>query len=185
MTKLLWSNALSLDLPLMDETHREFVELLANATEAPDDRLVEAWAVLVDHTDQHFAQEDRWMRQARFASGNCHSTQHKVVLTVMREGLALGTAGQLGVIRQMAHELATWFPQHAQSMDAALALHLRGIGFDATTGDVLRPELLPVDEISGCGSAACAPASVTAKPHAASAASRTLATLKPPAASGQ
>jgi len=163
MTELLWSDAISLDLPLMDETHREFVALLADAAKAPDDRLVDAWAALVDHTDDHFAQEDRWMRQARFASGNCHSTQHQVVLTVMREGLALGAAGQLNVIRQMAHELAVWFPQHAQTMDAALALHLRGIGFDAATGDVARPELLPLDEISGCGSAACVPAPVKAQ----------------------
>jgi hypothetical protein len=44
-------------------------------------------------------------------------------------------------------------------MDAALALHLRGIGFDVATGDVARPELLPAGEITGCGSAACAPAS--------------------------
>jgi hemerythrin-like metal-binding protein len=159
MTELLWSDALSLDLPLMDETHREFVDLLANAADAPDDGLVEAWADLIEHTDQHFAQEDRWMRQAHFASGNCHSTQHKVVLGVMREGLVQGKTGQLHVIRQMAHELAIWFPQHAQSMDAALALHLRGIGFDVATGDVARPELLPAGEITGCGSAACAPAS--------------------------
>ena len=169
MTELLWSDALSLDLSMMDDTHREFVALLAVAANAPDDRLVDAWAALVDHTDRHFAQEDLWMRQTRFASGNCHSTQHNVVLTVMREGLALGSAGRLDVIRQMAHELATWFPQHAQSMDAALALHLRGIGFDIATGEVSRPELLPVGEISGCGSAACTPASATApaKPHAA------------------
>jgi hemerythrin len=105
-------------------------------------------------------------RTAHFASGNCHSTQHKVVLSVMREGLVQGTAGQLHVIRQMTHELAIWFPQHAQSMDAALALHLRGIGFDIATGDVLRSELLPVNEIRGCGSAACAPAP-TAAAHAA------------------
>ena len=108
------------------------------------------------------------MRQTRFASGNCHSTQHDVVLTVLREGLALGATGRLDVIRQMAHELATWFPQHAQSMDAALALHLRGIGFDVATGEVSRPDLLPAGEISGCGSAACAPPSSTsaAHPHA-------------------
>ena len=158
MTELLWSDALSLDLPMMDDTHREFVALLAAAADAPDERLVGTWAALVDHTDRHFAQEDAWMGQTRFASGNCHSTQHKVVLAVMREGLAQGSTGRLDVIRQMAHELATWFPQHAQTMDAALALHLRGIGFDVATGEVSRPDLLPVGEISGCGSATCAPA---------------------------
>jgi hemerythrin-like metal-binding protein len=167
MTELRWSDALSLDLPLMDETHREFVALLATAADAPDDRLVDAWAALIDHTDRHFAQEDLWMRQTRFASGNCHSIQHSVVLTVLREGLALGTAGGLDAIRQMAHELAVWFPQHAQSMDAALALHLRGIGFDVATGEVLRPEFLPVGEIKGCGSMACGPGSASVKLHPA------------------
>ena len=158
MTELPWSDALSLDLPAMDETHREFVALLAAAADAPDDALVDAWASLVEHTHRHFAQEDLWMRQTRFASGNCHSTQHHVVLSVMREGLMLGAAGQLDVIRRMAHELATWFPQHAQSMDAALALHLRGVGFDVATGAVARPDLLPAGAIHGCGSAACTPA---------------------------
>jgi hemerythrin-like metal-binding protein len=158
MTELLWSDALSLDLPMMDDTHREFVALLSTAADAPDDRLVEAWAALIEHTDRHFAQEDQWMRQARFASGNCHATQHQVVLAVLREGLTLGIAGRLDAIRQMAHELALWFPQHAQSMDAALALHLRNIGFDVVTGEVLRPDRLPAAEISGCGSAACTPA---------------------------
>ena len=62
----------------------------------------------------------------------------------------------------MASELADWFPKHAQTMDAALALHLRGIEFDFVTGTIARPELLPLHEISGCGSASCAPATAAA-----------------------
>lgn len=161
MTELTWSDALSLNLPVMDETHREFVELLAIVADAPDHALVDAWQALVEHTDRHFAQEDHWMRQARFASGNCHATQHRVVLSVLREGLALGVAGRMDAIRQMAHELAIWFPQHAQSMDAALALHLRSIGFDPATGAVRHPEFLPATEITGCGSVSCAPEPTT------------------------
>jgi hypothetical protein len=42
-------------------------------------------------------------------------------------------------------------------MDAGLALHLRSVGHDPRTGAVARPEALPADEISGCGSAACTP----------------------------
>ena len=72
-------------------------------------------------------------------STNCHSVQHKVVLEVMREGIALAEAGDPGAIRQMARELAIWFPQHVQNMDAALALHLRSVGFDPLTGTVALP----------------------------------------------
>lgn len=155
MTELQWSDALSLDMPLMDDTHREFVARLASVAEAPDADLLATWRALIEHTDEHFAQEDRWMAQTRFTSTNCHSTQHAVVLRVLREGLEAGAAGRLDVIRQLAHELAVWFPQHAQSMDAALALHLRSVGFDPVSGAVARPERLPSAEIRGCGSAAC------------------------------
>ncbi|MGA0611286.1 hemerythrin domain-containing protein [Caldimonas sp. KR1-144] len=158
MTELTWTDALALQLPAMDDTHREFVDLLSIVARAADDTLIAAWAALIDHTDHHFGQEDRWMRETGFSSVNCHTTQHGVVLRVMREGLELGRAGRLDVIRQMAGELAQWFPQHAQTMDAALALHLRSVGFDAASGELARPELLPEAPISGCGSGSCSPA---------------------------
>ncbi|WP_298208485.1 hemerythrin domain-containing protein [Acidovorax sp.] len=155
MAQLEWSDALNLDLPLMDETHREFVELLAAVDGADDAQLFTAWQALVDHTDQHFGQEDAWMASTRFASGNCHSMQHRVVLQVMREGTARAQQGDLKVLRVMASELALWFPQHAQSMDAALALHLRNVGFDPATGVVHAPQALPGELIHGCGGATC------------------------------
>ena len=155
MPTLEWSDALALDLPVMDDTHREFVELLAQVEAASDETLLALWRTLVDHTDAHFGREDQWMQDTRFSSSNCHSVQHKVVLQVMREGITHAQAGDLGVVRQMARELAIWFPQHAQTMDAALALHLRGIGYDPVTGIVAMPEALPKSVIHGCGGATC------------------------------
>lgn len=157
MPALEWSEALSLELPLMDDTHREFVDLLAIVERADDTQLLDAWRRLVEHTQRHFDQEDRWMHETRFATGNCHSLQHRVVLQVMREGQTRAENGQLEVPRQMAQELALWFPQHAQSMDAALALHLRRVGHDPLTGEVTNPTALPQHEISGCGGVSCTP----------------------------
>lgn len=155
MSTLQWSDSLALGLPFMDDTHHEFVDLLATVANASDDELLPAWRTLIAHTDDHFEREDQWMQDTRFSSGNCHSTQHKVVLEVMREGDKRGQAGELGVVRQMAHELGIWFPQHAQSMDAALALHLRGVGYDPATGIVHAPRALPDEVIHGCGGASC------------------------------
>lgn len=157
MAVLEWSETLALDLPVMDETHQEFVDLLARVERAPDDELTRAWNVLIAHTEAHFGREDAWMRDTGFASGNCHSTQHQVVLQVMREGAQQAAAGQLGVVREMARQLAPWFVGHAQSMDAALALHLRSVGFDPASGRIDAPGALPRTPIHGCGSAACAP----------------------------
>ena len=161
MPKLEWSDALALDLTEMDDTHREFVDLLAVAETAADDALLPAFDALIVHTDDHFGREDRWMQDTRFASSNCHSMQHKVVLDVMREGLQRGRDGDLPLVRQMVHELAIWFPQHAQSMDAALALHLRRVGYDAASGEVRMPGALPDEVIHGCGGACSEPESET------------------------
>jgi hemerythrin-like metal-binding protein len=151
MSSLQWSDALALDLPLMDDTHREFVDLLARVEAASDATLLEAWRELIAHTDDHFGREDEWMKNTQFASSNCHSMQHEVVLSVMREGAQHGEGGDLASVRQMASELGNWFPQHAQSMDAALALHLRRVGYDPLTGIVSAPQALPQTEIHGCG----------------------------------
>lgn len=102
------------------------------------------------------------MRETRFAAGNCHSVQHKVVLEVMAEGLQRAEAGDVELLRLMATELAQWFPQHTQSMDAGLALHMRRCGLDPATGRVLNPDALPDAEISGCGSSACTPETTSA-----------------------
>ena len=159
MASLEWTDALSLDLPIMDDTHREFVELLSIAQRSTDQDLPAAWQQLVDHTAEHFGQEDRWMLATRFSSLNCHTMQHKVVLEVMREGIALASSGNTTALREMASELALWFPKHAQSMDAALALHLRREGYDPATGVVsCPPESLAANNslITGCGSHGCA-----------------------------
>lgn len=164
MSTLQWSDSLALGLSFMDDTHREFVDLLAEVVNASDASLLGVWRTLIEHTEDHFGREDQWMQSTRFSSGNCHSTQHDVILQVMREGDKRGQAGDLAVVRQMAHELGIWFPQHAQSMDAALALHLRSVGYDPATGIVHSPQSLPQEVIHGCGGATCSsPQSATAQ----------------------
>lgn len=158
MSHLVWSDALSLDMPVMDDTHREFVDLLAAVEAASDATLLGHWAALIDHSVDHFGREDDWMQNTGFAASNCHGMQHDMVLQVMRECLKRGEGGDLAVVRGLAGELGTWFTQHAQSMDAALAQHLQVIGFDPETGAVLRPLAMPKEAISGCGGASCSPA---------------------------
>jgi hemerythrin-like metal-binding protein len=151
-----WSDDLALDLDFMDDTHREFVDLLAATESADDSQVLARFEELITHTEGHFGSEDQWMKDTHFSSSNCHAMQHDVVLQVMREGLKRGREqGDLKLVRQMAHEIGIWFPQHAQTMDAALAQHLRGVGYDAATGKLSHPEALPAGEIHGCGGDSC------------------------------
>lgn len=150
---LQWSDALALDMPAMDQTHQEFVGLLAAVVLADDAQLLPHWSALIAHTQVHFDTEDRWMLATGFAPDSCHPTQHRVILQVMREGEAAGHAGNLTLVRQMAQELGPWFLQHAQNMDFSLALHLRSAGYDPQTDSVACREALPEQALQGCGGA--------------------------------
>jgi hemerythrin-like metal-binding protein len=155
MALLEWTDAMAVEMPAMDQTHQEFVALLNALESASDEALIDRYVALLAHTDAHFAREDAWMQATGFAASNCHSMQHKIVMDVLREGEKRGRAGDLEVLRVIARELAQWFPQHTDAMDAALAQHLLRTGFDPATGSVTRPEALPRAALHGCGGASC------------------------------
>ena len=125
MSTVEWTDTLSLDYGPMDQVHQVFIALLASAQKADDATLVERWREVVEHTQMHFGVEDEWMRSTGFSTAQNHMLQHRVVLNLLREGLAMARAGQFKPVREMADELAVWFAKHTQSMDAALALHMR------------------------------------------------------------
>ncbi|MFG6456250.1 hemerythrin domain-containing protein [Roseateles sp. BYS96W] len=157
MTTLAWTDNLVLNQPTLDTTHQEFVELLnafGDALDAGDDALP-AYHALLTHTEAHFAMEEDWMARCGFDPQNCHASQHAMVLNVMRE--ALRYANELNdrePLKILRTELAGWFPQHAEMMDAALVFTMEQLGFDPTTGE--RREAAVAESASaGCGSGSC------------------------------
>ena len=154
---LVWSEELVLGLPAIDQTHVEFVELLATTEMAEDDQLLQRLQALSDHTVDHFGREDQWMAATAFAPLHCHGMQHRVVLQTLEELLRRGHEdGDLALVREILPELGKWFTQHAQTMDAALAWHLDQVGFDETTGQMSRPPSAKTPAQSDCGSSSCA-----------------------------
>jgi hemerythrin len=159
MTALTWSETLALKQPRMDQTHREFVELLqglaaaaARGPAAVDDVL----AALIQHTEAHFDQEDRWMSALGFAPVNCHSAQHAQVLSVLRE-VQQGRAwpSDPALMPTLVDELGRWFVAHAQTVDAALAQRMIECGYDPDCGHLMQPPAASLEPITGCGSTRC------------------------------
>lgn len=161
MPTLDWSDSLAIQQPVMDATHREFVQLLGSvelALDGPAPELLQRYRNLVEHTEAHFDQEDRWMQATGFATENCHTHQHAQVLEVMREVLAHALDQQdLLPLRRLVPELVSWFPVHAQTMDMALAWHMQQAGYDPASG--ARADRVAsagrAAPITGCGSMAC------------------------------
>jgi hemerythrin-like metal-binding protein len=138
MTTLAWTDSLTLNQPTLDTTHHEFVDLLnafGAALDGGGDALP-AYQALLAHTEAHFAMEENWMARCGFEPQNCHASQHAMVLNVMREALRyaneLNDREPLNILRT---ELAGWFPQHAEMMDAALVFTMAQRGFDPVTGE--------------------------------------------------
>lgn len=154
-TTLPWSSALSVGDVRMDHTHAEFVEQLNQLLTTPADQQLPLYQAFLAHTVEHFAQEERWMLASGFAPDNCHAAHHATILETMRAVEAHHRQGDLDIITRMAEALAEWFPQHAASMDAGLALHLQSVGFDTATETLADPDRVRPASMSGCGSVSC------------------------------
>jgi len=127
-----WTQELALGDKRMDETHREFVALVNAVNNAADDKMLEAVDALIRHTEEHFAQENRWMAQSDFPPTHCHLEEHEGVLGAMREVKGYVSEGKFHVGQVLARELEVWFRQHAATMDTMVAGRLRQRQFDTS-----------------------------------------------------
>lgn len=139
----------------MDHTHQEFTDLLNQLLATPQDEQLPTYKAFLDHTKEHFAQEERWMLATGFAADNCHAEHHAMILETMGVIEQHYLGGDPAIITRMAEALAEWFPGHAASMDAGLAAHLKSVGFDSTTETLAYSATIKNVTKSGCGSVSC------------------------------
>jgi hemerythrin-like metal-binding protein len=139
----------------MDDTHEEFVTMLNALLLTPQTEQLKLYREFLNHTVEHFAQEDRWMVATGFSEDNCHAGQHATILETMRAVETHYVQGDTEIISRMAEALAEWFPQHAATMDAGLAQHLKSVNFDSETEKLADPAIVKNVTMSGCGSVSC------------------------------
>lgn len=124
-----WDDAKhALGLAEMDDTHREFVALVAAAVVAADAEFPARFAQLHAHTVRHFADEARLMEVCRFAARAEHEGEHQRILgqlDFLAQRIALGRPG---MARAYVEGLPSWFAVHLATMDSALAAALRTHG---------------------------------------------------------
>jgi len=150
-----WTDSLNTGDARMDDTHQEFVTMLNELLRMPPERQLPLYRDFIEHTVDHFAQEERWMVATGFAPDNCHASHHATILETMRAVVEHFEQGDTDIINRLAEALAEWFPQHAASMDAGLALHLKDVGFDTRTETLADPGKVRPASMSGCGSVTC------------------------------
>ena len=150
-----WTPQLHTGDARMDDTHEEFVTMLNQLLATPQDQQLALYREFLEHTVNHFAQEERWMLATGFSADNCHASHHETILDTMRAVIPHFENEDPEIITRLAEALVEWFPQHAASMDAGLALHLKEVGFDSRTETVADPSKVRPASMSGCGSVSC------------------------------
>ncbi|MFM9967332.1 MAG: hemerythrin domain-containing protein [Burkholderiales bacterium] len=125
-----WSPQHELGVQRMDATHREFVACVNALHDAADDQMLACLDALLAHTVEHFAQEDRWMKELAFPPAHCHVPEHEGILQITREVRGMIVEGKYEIGRVLAKELAPWFENHAATMDNMLAAFIQARGFD-------------------------------------------------------
>jgi len=160
MSILAWSEELALEQPQIDATHREFVQHLqstAASLGSPEPQWLAHYDALLQHTIDHFAQEERWMHDIGFSPENCHARQHASVLQAMREVREqLQAKPDAALLRQLLLELGQWFSLHARSMDAALCETIHAAGYDPASGTCERRIAPDAPARYTCGNSSCA-----------------------------
>lgn len=134
-----WNESLNLDHGVMDETHREFIELLNRLADTNEQDMLAAVDAFISHTEAHFAQEARWMEQMAFPPLECHAREHDGVMETARAVRARVAAGEARFGPVLARAVAEWFSNHAGSMDHVLALYMKEKGYEPAREPVQVP----------------------------------------------
>ncbi|AVO34627.1 bacteriohemerythrin [Ottowia oryzae] len=119
--ELHWRDDFLLGHAPLDDMHREFVEVVSALQAADDAALPAALARVTEHLVAHFEQENAWMQSTAYPATECHLNEHAAVLASAQAMPARLAAGETQTCRRFAQELASWFPGHADYLDAPLA----------------------------------------------------------------
>ena len=120
----IWNDSYLLGYGPMDDTHREFVEVVQRLSTCADADLEKNLAEFRAHAEAHFDMENRWMRDTEFPPRDCHIDEHAAVMGSVKEVqelLANGNLKHVGIARGLIAELINWFPGHAIHLDSALS----------------------------------------------------------------
>jgi len=101
-----WTDSLHTGDARMDETHQEFVDMINQIMATPEDQQLPVYKAFLNHTVEHFAQEERWMLATGFSADNCHAEHHATILETMRVVEAHYLDSDTTIITRMAEALA-------------------------------------------------------------------------------
>jgi len=135
MTKLAWTDALSVGIDLVDQQHQRWIGHFNSAVEAIEaslgkDHIIKNLSFLVDYTATHFSSEEQHMAANAYPAMAEHKSKHDD----LRQTLAdlVRDFEEEGATQPLADAVETflgnWLIQHIQRVDMAFGAFLREKG---------------------------------------------------------
>lgn len=126
-----WDPGFEKGIQPMDDTHKEFVLLVDALLQIkPDDEFIGKLTELLQHTREHFEQENRWMVACQFPPIEIHKGEHERVIQLLEQSLQQARNGNIAPARALANHLPTWFEQHTATMDNMLSVFMKNAGIN-------------------------------------------------------
>ena len=119
------SEDLHVNIPAMDRTHDEFLEILAQIRSSPKEKFMPLFQEMIEHTKEHFAYEEEIMDKYAFYAKQEHFDEHKALLGEMEyfyeKAQKIPMFGK-SYINDYAYDK---FKRHIINIDSQLAMFLK------------------------------------------------------------
>lgn len=128
-----WSSQYTVYVPQIDAEHRAIFLMGAEleraaAARTPQVRIREIVRALMGHAEDHFAHEERLMRDARYQGFEWHKKQHDGVRRKLKELSRRIEADDRQAPAELLEYLAHWLRDHTAVTDRMLGATLRNFG---------------------------------------------------------
>lgn len=118
-----------LGIPDMDKEHQKFCEELTLLLGANRENFAELLNQLYTHTQEHFAQEEQWMKACNFSAYPEHKSEHDKILGELNLFVQKAQKGSTMMAKAYVKDrLPEWFNLHLSTMDSALAQKMKEEG---------------------------------------------------------
>jgi len=131
MSLIDWKDEFSLGIASVDLEHRELINLINDVHAmmgegGGHDRVVASLGEIHARISAHFALEERFMRNTRYADYPAHKADHEALLDGLRDIMDRVEDDGRYDEERLSRELDTWFTEHFRTHDAKLHHHVHG-----------------------------------------------------------
>ena len=120
-----WTSEFELGIPDIDNEHRELIAMVNQlhagiGKGATSSQIIDGLEAIYRSISEHFASEEKHMREVRYMSYAEHKEDHEILLDDLRDIMELVNKDGGYPAGRLSRDLNYWFSEHFRTHDARL-----------------------------------------------------------------